>query len=150
MAKEYEILREEINSNLDDYDVNFSYINQSKKIDSEENKPIAEPFESTAEEKEEQQNKDDYFELNILNLFEYCYELDLNELPARFKLKHLDKIFPKYNSKDPTFDKVWSKIELKLGNIFRNVANVCLNKKLITPVQHERYFVSGFKISPSV
>jgi hypothetical protein len=45
--------------------------------------------------------------------------------------------------KDPIFDKVWSKIEQKLGNILRKVASVCFEKNIITQVQHERYFVSG-------
>lgn len=33
---------------------------------------------------------------NILN---HCYELDANEIPAKYKLKNLDSLFPNVNIK---------------------------------------------------
>ena len=36
---------------------------------------------------------------SLKNLFEDCYELDKNEIPYRYKLKHMDKIIPVYNEK---------------------------------------------------
>ena len=37
--------------------------------------------------------------IEIENIMEYCYELDNNEDPARYRLKYLYKIFPKINRK---------------------------------------------------
>ena len=37
--------------------------------------------------------------IEIGNILEECYELDNNELPARYRLKHLDRLFPKFNQK---------------------------------------------------
>lgn len=37
--------------------------------------------------------------VDIENLFEYCYELDDNEIPARYKLKHLDRVFTGFDHK---------------------------------------------------
>lgn len=46
--------------------------------------------------------KDDV-KMNVDNLFEYCYELDENEIPARYKLKHLDATIPGYDQKVNSF-----------------------------------------------
>jgi hypothetical protein len=46
-----------------------------------------------------QNSENGEFNLNIENLFEYCYELDENEIPARYKLKHLDKTITGYDPK---------------------------------------------------
>ena len=37
--------------------------------------------------------------IEIGNILEECYELDNNEIPARYRLKHLDRLFPKFNQK---------------------------------------------------
>jgi hypothetical protein len=144
VADEYKLLCQEIKPNLDDYDMSFVYANQKKRAEKEEQEEMKD--ESKTEEKkseDKEEKKEVSVDMDVSNLMEHCYELDENEIPARFKLKHLDKIFQQYNPKDPIFDKVWTKIEQKLGNILRKVADVCFQKKLITPVQHERYFVSG-------
>ena len=114
LTKEYEILREEL-----------SCIKESNEINLE--------FESISDKRQ----------LNIKNLFEECYELDENEIPSRYKLKMLEKIIPTYNEKDPECDKIWSKIEKKLGNILRKAADICLKKERFSVTEHERYFVSG-------
>ena len=46
-------------------------------------------------------------------------------------------------NQDPTFDDIWSRIQEKLGNIFRVLADICLEKGTFTKTEHERYFVSG-------
>lgn len=37
--------------------------------------------------------------VDIQNLFAECYELDENEIPARYKLKHLDRLLPDFEDK---------------------------------------------------
>lgn len=103
------------------------------------------------------------------DILSYCYLLDENEIPARYRLQHLEKILENYNdkviflsflssttkiifplknstviSKDPIHAERWSKIETKLGNILRLAADGCFSKNLINTIQRERYFVSGF------
>lgn len=39
------------------------------------------------------------------------------------------------------YDK-WSRIEEKLGNLFRNTADICFKKGLISQIERDRYFVS--------
>lgn len=38
-------------------------------------------------------------DLDIKDIFEFCYELDKNEHPARYRLIRLDKAFAKFNPK---------------------------------------------------
>jgi hypothetical protein len=78
----------------------------------------------------------------LKNLLEDCYELDMNEIPFRYKLKELDKLIPDYNEKDPQCDKIWKKIEKKLGNIFRTISKICFEKNKLTETEMTRYFVS--------
>jgi hypothetical protein len=125
LSDEYLKLKNEINSNLTAYDLKFEY----KIVSDEENKSENQPTKS--------------IELNIDNLFETCYEFDVNEIPSRFKLKYLDKIFANYDPKDPLFEKVWSKLERKLGNILRKAAESCLEKGNFNRTQYDRFFVSG-------
>ena len=79
----------------------------------------------------------------IENLLENCYELDMNEIPHRYKLKELEKIIPKYNEKDPKCGKIWRNIENKLGFIFRTLARTCLAKGTFSETECSRFFVSG-------
>jgi hypothetical protein len=37
--------------------------------------------------------------IEIENIFEFCYELDENEKPERYRLKYLEKIIPNYKEK---------------------------------------------------
>ena len=37
--------------------------------------------------------------IEIGNILEECYELDKNEIPARYRLKYLNKLFPNFNQK---------------------------------------------------
>lgn len=37
--------------------------------------------------------------ISIENLFIECYQLDENEMPARYKLKHLDRLLPGFDDK---------------------------------------------------
>lgn len=37
--------------------------------------------------------------ISIENLFIECYQLDENETPARYKLKHLDRLLPGFDDK---------------------------------------------------
>ncbi len=37
--------------------------------------------------------------LQMNNILESCYELNENEIPARYRLKYLTKIFKEYNEK---------------------------------------------------
>jgi len=78
----------------------------------------------------------------LKNLLEDCYELDMNEIPYRYKLKELDKLIPDYNEKDPQCDKIWRKIEEKLGNVLRTIAKICFEKNKLTESEMTRYFVS--------
>ncbi|RNA01612.1 NACHT and WD repeat domain-containing 2-like, partial [Brachionus plicatilis] len=111
-ANEYEILLKELNSS-NDYDKTFNF-------DDEENK----------------------INFRIENMLVFCYDLDDNETPARYKLKHIDKIIKNFKENDSILNRVWNKLEKKLGYLLRALAENCLIKKLITPVEHERYFVS--------
>ena len=45
--------------------------------------------------------------------------------------------------KESEFDALWNKLEKKLGNILREAAKICLDRKLISETEYERYFVSG-------
>ena len=82
---------------------------------------------------------------NFENIFLDCYQLDRNEIPARFKLKPLNVILKNFDSKDAKFKDlhlVWARIEEKLGNLLRTAADGCLEKGLMSPNRHERYFIS--------
>ena len=73
LSKEYDIFRNELDSSRDsndNSDMGFKY----KEVGHSE-----------------------YFE--IQNLFEFCYELDENEIPSRYKLKRIDEIIPEYDEK---------------------------------------------------
>ena len=72
IAKEYEILQQEIKNggSFKEDDLNFKYDDPLEKRN-----------------------------MRVENLFDNCYELDLNEIPARYKLKQLDNIIPNYNQK---------------------------------------------------
>ncbi len=68
--KEYEILKHEINEHKHFSDTDLSFIcDDPKRM------------------------------MSLKNLFEDCYELDMNEIPFRYKLKELDKIIPNFNEK---------------------------------------------------
>ena len=112
-------LQNEINSNLDNYDLKFEYRSEPSS-----------------------DSKEEMIHIFIENLFEACYELDENEQPNRFKLKNLDKIFRNYDAKNLLFQKCWSKIEKKLGDVLRIAAQFCLDKGTLNRMQHERFFVS--------
>lgn len=43
--------------------------------------------------------KSDELNLDIENIFEFCYELDENEIPARYRLKQLDRVFQNFTDK---------------------------------------------------
>ena len=118
VADEFDLFREELNKQPQ-FDATFFSTMLSRDND------IASPHE---------------FRLN--NLLDDCYELDSNERPARYKLKHIVRIVPHYNDKEEASKKVWTEIEEKLSALMRQLANVCFEKKLIDRTQHERYFVS--------
>jgi hypothetical protein len=80
--------------------------------------------------------------IELKNIMEYCYELDENEKPARYRLKYLNRLFPTINHKESEFDKLWNKLEKKLGDVLRKAAQICFDNKLITKTEYERYFVS--------
>lgn len=40
--------------------------------------------------------EEDEVKILIENMLEFCYELDDNETPARYRLKHIDKIIQNY------------------------------------------------------
>ena len=68
LAKEYDILKSELESLKENIDLTFEYNLKDK------------PY-------------------KLENIFEACYELDDNEMPARYRLKHLEKMFKDYNFK---------------------------------------------------
>ena len=72
LTKEYLIFTEELKNNADQLDISFD----AKEI-----------------------METDKIALKVENLFEYCYELDENEIPSRYKLKDLEHIFTTYNPK---------------------------------------------------
>lgn len=74
---EYELFSQEMEAYKEILDLSFVYDNIDDPMDSDQKKP----------------------QINIKNLFEYCYELDENEIPARYKLKHVDRILNDYDSK---------------------------------------------------
>jgi hypothetical protein len=115
IAKEYDTMLKEIreHGHFDESEISFSYEN------SENNRNF-----------------------DLKNLLEDCYELDMNEIPYRYKLKELDKLIPDYNEKDPQCDKIWKRIEKKLGNIFRTISKICFDKNKLTETEMTRYFVS--------
>ena len=69
LAKEYEILRKESQA-----------LQQSNEID------LSFEYESGRN-------------ISFDDVFQECYELDENEIPARFKLKFIERIIPNYNEK---------------------------------------------------
>ena len=69
LAKEYEILRKESQA-----------LQQSNEID------LSFEYESSRN-------------ISFDDVFQECYELDENEIPARFKLKFIERIIPNYNEK---------------------------------------------------
>jgi hypothetical protein len=77
------------------------------------------------------------------NILESCYELDYNSVPARYRLKFLDKLFPTLDQKLKNFGKTWSSLEEKMGSLLRNLAQICHSKELISESDCERFFVSG-------
>ena len=91
VADEYTKLLNEIKSHEDDYDLSFVYTNQKKRENDEKEVEAAKDNEET--------KKEVSVDMDVTNLLEHCYELDENEIPARLKLKHLDKIFNNYNPK---------------------------------------------------
>lgn len=125
IAKEYEILRDEMQSSPpEDYELVFEYT-------------------KAAGERPDEEPDDKPFHIQIDNLFEHCYELDENEMPARYKLKNMDKIFTDFNHKMPIYGKVWSKIEIRVGDLMRKAAERCYYKSKFNKTQYERFFVSG-------
>jgi hypothetical protein len=118
LVNEYKLLGEEIEKNADDYDLSFDY------------------------HKEDEESKTS-FDIEVKNLFEYCYELDENEIPHRYKIKNMDSLFANYNYKNPIFDKVWRKMETRVGDIMRKAAQRCFDEKKFNETQRERFFVSG-------
>ena len=81
--------------------------------------------------------------VTFANLMEDCYELDDNEIPARYRLKYLDRLFESgVNQRDPAFNNMWSAIEHKLGSLLRNAATICFHNEFISKTEYERYFVS--------
>jgi len=82
LAKEYELIRNELNSIRDQYDLTY-------KFDEKE-------YLQSQNVEEERAN---YRIIEIENIFEFCYELDENEKPARYRLKYLDRIIPEYKEK---------------------------------------------------
>jgi hypothetical protein len=82
-------------------------------------------------------------ETKIDDLLEFCYIMDANENPVRYRLKYLNTIFEDYNERDPEISKIWDSINEKLGYLLRFIADICLKEGLFTQTQHERYFVSG-------
>ncbi len=77
IAKEYEILRTELLSlkESNEIDLSFKYTNKQNGTETENRT------------------------MTIDNLFEECYELDENEIPARYKLKFLENLFQNFNEK---------------------------------------------------
>ncbi len=45
------------------------------------------------------EQKENYRMIDIENIFEFCYELDENEKPARYRLKYIEKVVPDYQEK---------------------------------------------------
>lgn len=74
IKEEYELFANNIEKNKDKIDLTFKYDNadDTNLMDSKETRPI----------------------IDITNLFSECYELDENEIPSRYKLKHLDRLLP--------------------------------------------------------
>ena len=72
IAKEFEIFREEFQSSnvLNEKDLKFTFSGKSEKR-----------------------------QMDVKNLLDECYELDDNEIPARYKLKFLEKLIPSYDEK---------------------------------------------------
>jgi hypothetical protein len=64
------------------------------------------------------QYKDNLIEIS--NIFEKCYELDNNEIPARYRLKYLDRLFPGLNQKVYIF--------------------ICFNLNLFMIIQNENFY----------
>jgi hypothetical protein len=94
VADEYTKLLGEIKSNENDYDLSFVYTNQKKRENDEKEEDKIDKSNENEEAKKEVS-----VDMDVQNLLEHCYELDENEIPARFKLKHLDKVFENYNPK---------------------------------------------------
>lgn len=76
IKEEYELFAREIESNKENLDLTFKY----EKIDDKDSMEFIES-------------------IYIENLFKNCYELDENEIPARYKLKHLDRLLPNFDAK---------------------------------------------------
>ena len=75
------------------------------------------------------------------DLLRVCYEVDQNSVPARYRLKALDKIIKDY---DGSTDYEISQIILDLvGDALRMGANLLRSKNMFTNEEYERYFVSG-------
>jgi len=74
------------------------------------------------------------------DLLKFCYELDNNSIPARYRLKGLDKIIKDY---DDSVDYSTSQIIFDVvGNLLRIGATMLTTKDMLTEIEHDRYFVS--------
>ena len=69
IAKEYEILRKELDAFKESNEIDVSFKYEGDRT------------------------------VHLNDLFQECYELDENEIPARYKLKFLESVIPKYNEK---------------------------------------------------
>jgi len=83
LANEYEIIRNELDAIKDQFDLTY-------KFDERE-------YLETQNADEEERTS--YRMIEIENIFEFCYELDENEKPERYRLKYLEKIIPDYKEK---------------------------------------------------
>ena len=72
IAKEYEIIRSEIDASKLANEIEFSFT-----------------YEHPSDKKS----------ISLVNLFVDCYVLDENEIPARYKLKEINNLIPRYNDK---------------------------------------------------
>lgn len=78
---------------------------------------------------------------NNHKLMEFCYEMDENLVPARFRLKGLDKIIKDF-SDDKDRDLNYKILDM-VGKLMKVCAQICKEKGIFNEEQYERYFVSG-------
>lgn len=67
--KEFRLFQEELRQNKDSIDLKFEFDDKERDI-----------------------------HLKTDNILEFCYELDENQIPPKYRLKNLDRLLPKYNS----------------------------------------------------
>lgn len=103
-----------------------------------------------------------YFDklIQLENILEDCYELDTNEIPPKYRLKNLDRLFPNINIKvlilkfilfnfkinflkENEFKKLWNSLEKILSNTLKKAAKICYDNEVLTKSEYERYFVSS-------